>query len=452
MSTTLPVVPRWPGALVYAAILPTVALLLTCIASAQPGSPTLPPGVDITRPLSLADAVSIALLNSPTLSVASQAPVQSAATVVQTRAAEKPNLSLSWVGTNSKAAGSTPDGKNRDSTTSRTLELALSQTFYESGLRQQIRAAEAQLRASVHSAEDVRRLLVLDVAQAYYTAQAADALVDVQRQAVITSRQHLEMANARIEQGLTRAADRSVYETELAQAQVQTIAAENQREVALSNLKRIIGLPADTPLRLSEPLAQPPLPDNLQELIKIAYATRPDVLQLQAQVDAARENLRVAQIQRGVTVSATGSAGWGNYTGDASDRWQLQVGVGLPILDGDYTRAKEQAARSQLTVAEEKLRALQLDISNEISTNYATAVRAQARIPATEAAVKSARVALEAAQGRYQEDLANTVEVTDAELKLRTAESDRIQALYDYNSALAALRASLGQSAVPTVK
>ena len=70
----------------------------------------------------------------------------------------------------------------------------------------------------------------------------------------------------------------------------------------------------------------------------------------------------------------------------------------------------------------------------------------------TEAAVKSARVALESAQGRYQEDMANTVEVTDAELKLRNAESDRIQALYDYNSALAALRASLGEAAVPTVK
>jgi outer membrane protein len=423
-------------------LLPVAAVLMAAGATAQPASPALPEGVDTTRPLSLANAVRIALLNSPTLSVASEAPVQSASTLTQTRATEKPNLSLSWTGTNSKAAGSTTGGKERDSTTSRTLELALSQTFYESGLRQQIRAAEAQLRASVHGVDDTRRLLVLSVAQAYYMAQAAEALVDVQRQGVITSRQHLEMANARIEQGLAAAADRYVYETELAQAQVATINAENDMEVTLANLKRVIGLTAETPLRLAEPLAQPELPADLQELIKAAYASRPDAKQLQAQVDAARENLKVAHIQRGVTVSASGSAGWGNYTGDASDRWQLQVGVGLPIFDGDYTRAREQTARSQLTVAEEKLRSTQLNISNEISTNYATAVRAQARIPATEAAVKSARVALEAAQGRYQEDMANTVEVTDAELKLRNAESDRIQALYDYNSALAALRAS----------
>jgi outer membrane protein len=448
--------PRWKAAHPVFAALCVAALLMATAAGAQPASPTLPAGVDITKPVSLADAVRIALMNSPTMSVATQQPVQSASTVTQTRATQKPNLSLSWIGTNSKSAGSTTTSSgtttDRDSTTTRVLELALSQTFYESGLREQIRAAQALLRASVHGVDDTRRVLILDVAQAYFTAQAAEALVDVQRQGVITSRQHLEMANARIEQGLAAAADRYSYETELAQAQVSTINAENEMEVTLADLKRVIGLSADTPMRLSEPLAQPALPDNLQDLIKAAYANRPDVLQLQAQVDAARENLRVAHINRGVTVSATGSAGWGNYSGDASDRWQLQVGVGLPIFDGDLTRAKEQTAQSQLTVTEEKLRQMQLTISNEISTNYATAVRAQARIPATESAVKSAGVALDAAQGRYQEDMAYTVEVTDAELKLRTAQSDHIQALYDYNSALAALRASLGQSAVPAIQ
>ncbi len=236
---------------------------------------------------------------------------------------------------------------------------------------------------------------------------------------------------------------------ELAQAQVQAISAEDQAEVALNALKTVMGLPADQPLQLADALGRPPKPERLPDLIAQAYATRPDVRQLESQIEVARQNLRIAQINRRPVVNAGASAGYGDYNGDTGDKWQLQVGVSLPLYDGDYTKAKEESARSALTIAEENLRQAKIEISAEVERSYRNAILADARIDAADAAAKSAQTNLEAAQGKYLEGLTTVVEVTDAELRLREADVALVQAQYDYNSALAALRAALGQPAAP---
>lgn len=428
---------------VLAAMIVTL-LVLPCLAAwSETPAVTLPQDVDLNKPLTLVDAVRIALSNSPKLPIARETAKRTEAGAVQVRAAKLPELTAGY----DWATGESVGASRRN--TSHTLALQLNQIFYQSGLKEDIRAAEETVKASWFGVADTQRQLILNVATDYYAAQAALAYVQVSRRSVMSSRQHLDAVEARIEQELAAKADRYAYDVELAQAQVQAISAEDQAEVALNVLKTAMGLPADQPLQLADALGRPEKPERLPDLIAKAYAARPDLRQLEAQVAVARQNLKIAQIGRRPMINASGSAGYGDYNGDTDDRWQVQVGVSLPLYDGDYTKSREDSARSALTITEENLRQAKIEISAEVERSYRNAILADARIDAADAAAKSAQTNLDAAQGKYLEGLATVVEVTDAELRLREADVALVQAQYDYNSALAALRAALGQPAAP---
>jgi outer membrane protein len=422
------------------------SVLLAGVASAAPGQAALPPGVDLQKALSLDDAVRIALLNSPSLPIARQQTLQADASLTQARATALPSLDLSADGAVSRSVVASGVDATR---TTRQLQLMLSHTFYESGRGEQIRAARATADSAQYSETDTRRQLILAVAQDYYAAQAARAYVDVARRSAISSRQHLAMLDARLAQGLVAKADRYTFETELAQAQVEVISAENVSETALNGLKLTLGLTAATPLTLADSDARPALPEATAEQVQAAMEARPDVRQKQAALEAARQKARVAHLQRGPVLNAGGDLGTGYFTGETGTFWELSVGADLPLFDGGSTKAAEDSAVAARRVAEENLRQTELTISNEIETSRRSAVLAAARIEAADAAAKSADTALKAAQAKYNATIATPVDVTDAEVNLRTAEADYVQAIYDYNTAVASLLAALGRDAVP---
>lgn len=437
-----------PGGRLLAVV---VGIVAWGLAVAQHALPVIPAGVDLSKPLSLEDAVRIALANSPTMPVAAEEVRRAAAAATQARAAQLPNLRLSWTGQTSKSV-SRLGGPGADTRqTQRTAQVVLEQTFFESGLREDIRAARASAEASRHALADTQRLLVLEVAQRFYTALAAQEFVEVAKRAVASAQQHLLRVQARIEEGTAAPADRYPFEVELAQAQVQLLQAGTQAQVALDDLKAAMGLPAETPIQLAGALlARPPLPGELSDMVRAAYASRPDVLEQQAYIEAARQTLRAAELRRGPVISAGGSVGYGRYTDATDEAWALELGVSLPLFDGDLTKARVEAARASLAIAEQNLRRIRLNISAEVERNYLTAAQAAGRIDAAEAAVRAARVSLEAAEAKYALGAGTVIEVTDAEVKLRQAEADRVQAYYDYNTALAALLAALSQPIVGT--
>ncbi len=419
--------------------------------SAPSAAVTPPSATDWHKPLTLADAVAVALSSSPRVSVANLGVTSAAASATQVRAGELPSLQLTgdWqrgrssggsVGTGTSAGGRTTDTYQ--------AQVLLSQTFYQTGLHEQVAAARSAVAASRSGLDDTRRQLALEVAQGYFAALADRVLVEVARHAVATSTEHLAAANARIRAGTTAEADRYPFEVELAQAQVQLIAAENNAKVALTDLKLLMGLPIQAELSLADELGRPALRGALDALVRQAYAARPDVLQQQARVVAARLSLRAAQMARGPVVNATGEVGYGDYDGDTSSMWQVRAGVSPPIFDGNLTRAGADKARAELATQEENLRATRLSVGADVERSYLSAVEANARIDAAVNALGSARVSLGAAQGKYLAGVGTVVEVTDAELKLRQAESEHVQALYDYNTSLAALKAAVGGSPV----
>jgi outer membrane protein len=330
----------------------------------------------------------------------------------------------------------------------------LSQTLYQSGLSEGIRSARASAQASRLGLDDTRRIVILDVAQSYYAALAATALVDVAGRTLENAARHVDMATARITAGTVAQSDLYPFQVEMAQARLSAIAAENQAQTSLTALKEAIGLPAGTQLQLADELGRPPLTGTLPDLLQTAYRDRPDVRRQQALIEAARLTARVAEIDRGPVLDVSGGATYGTGSGATGTDAQVQAGVTFPVFDGGYTKARAQSARAALDSSRQALQQLQIAVGAEVESSHLNAAEASNRIDAAEAALRAAQVSLDVAEQRYGTEvgIGTFIEVTDAQVNLRQAEVDRVQALYDYNTALAALRAAIGQAAVEGVQ
>ena len=429
-------------------ILPLIlALSAGVVVQAQPAPPVTPPAVDLSKALGLQELEALALANNPAMAIAAQSVNQADAGVTRARAAQMPDLTFNLNATQSHVLSGGASGTGTGLTgTTRNASLALSQTFYQSGLREQIEASRAAARAARFGQTDTRRTLVLEVAQNYFTALAAVGLADVAMRAIAASQQHLDLVDARIERGTAAKSDRYPFEVELAQARLDAISADNTAKTSLTTLRRSLGLPATTQIKIHEAKPLAPYSGKLEDLIQTAYAARPVIRQAVENAAAARQSLRVAEIQAGPVLTVAGTADYGRHTGVTGDQWQVSAGVSLPLFDAGTLRAAVDNARASWRIAEEDVRAKQLDVSAEVERSYLNLAEATERITAAEAAVTSAQVSLNAARDRYTADVGTVIDVTDAELKLRQVEADRVKARYDRDTSLAALRASIGES------
>ena len=117
----------------------------------------------------------------------------------------------------------------------------------------------------------------------------------------------------------------------------------------------------------------------------------------------------------------------------------------MPIWDAGVTRAREREARAGLALAEARVTQTRIDLSNLVQQAVLNIQNAQERLDASRVAAEAAARNLEAENARYQQGLAIPVDLTTAQLNSFTAQSNEIQALYDYYVAQAQLKQALGQ-------
>jgi len=341
-----------------------------------------------------------------------------------------------------------PGGVIRSSselTTNREASVALDLTFWDNSITpavEQARAAQDAARYRLHNTE---RTLLENVAALYFAALGQQQLRDVAQAAVEAARRHLELVDARIEAGTAARSDRLPVEVELARARVQAVQAEKALQQTLASLRATVGLSELTTVEPLGRLEVPPVEGSLDEFIQEAIATRDDVLQQKASVRSRELAVRLARINAGLSLTASGHAEYGRYSGVTGDSWWVQAGINFPLFSGD-SKAQLDAAQAELSATRAQLDEKKLQVRQEVVDAFLGVTESEAQIQQAALAEQSAQVNLNAAEERYREGVADIIEVTDANLSLRQAQADHVQALYDYNSARVRLLSAVGRN------
>lgn len=284
------------------------------------------------------------------------------------------------------------------------------------------------------------------VTDGYFTMLQADNMQKLSAESVARLEDHLKNVQAQYDVGVVAKVDVLRSQVELANAKQTLIQAENSYQVAEANMNKIVGLPMDTNLKLDNLLVYNAYDQNMDDCLAYAAEHRPELMQAQYNVDAAKGALMVARSGHMPQVAASASQSWSdtNWPGDEKGNWGVGVNVSMNVFDTGVTLSKIHGAEADLKKAEETYRDTVNAVNLDVRSNYLGLREAEKRISTTKLAVEQADEDYRIAQLRYMSGVGTNTDVLDAQVALTQAKTNYTQALYDYNTSKTALETSIG--------
>ncbi len=327
-------------------------------------------------------------------------------------------------------------------------------------VRRSVEQARADTQAQAEAANDALVMLEGQVAQAYVSLRAAQALAATQKQNVDTAQETLMLTQRRQRQGLA-----TVLEVE----QARTPLIDNQRQVpnseksilqAIDKLNMLAGqVPGTLDAMLSPPRPMPRIPDVVGIGVPSTLARRrPDIREAEAQLHAATAGIGVAVASFYPDVSLTGNLGIratdaGYLTRWAGHFYSAGPSLSLPLFQGGKLTAQLRLSRAQAAEAALKYRSTVLGALQAVE-DALVALRTDrgSRQRAVET-VASAELTLFLSRERYEAGLSDFIQVLDAQRTLVTARQQLVQSDMTLTADVVSLYENLGggweQSSAP---
>ena len=329
----------------------------------------------------------------------------------------------------------------------------MSQSIYDPVLRRNWQASKASEAASVQSAKDARELVVLAVGGTYLQTVAISARVVSQRAQVANAQAVYEQAETRKEAGTNSKIDvmRSLVELQSQRQRLNSLEADLRKQTI--TLERIIGLPLDRQLVLSEPLsaATSDIPDAAVAM-REASQQRSDLRATETQVRAAELALSAARAERLPSVSLSGDYGvLGPNPASTHGIFAITGSVNVPIWQGGRVRGDVEQAEAALHQRQAELADQRGRVEQDVRNALIELQTATGQVQLAESNRGYATETLSEARDRFVAGVATTVEVVQAQEQVAGAESDYISSLFSLDLARLALARATGgaEAAIP---
>jgi outer membrane protein len=402
-----------------AASLVVVGLLVVNTAIAMADAPEL----------SLEDSIALALKNNPAIKLAMDDKDKAVWGIDETKAGAMPNLSLS----NSDSRSMNTPGAAPGNSFNTSLHLDL--PIYTGG---RVEGLTEQAKLNAHAAEQgvlkAEQQVKLDATTAYFTVLETGKMVTVNQQAVDNLTEHLKNVQAQYDAGTVAKADVLRSEVEVANAGQNLTKAQNAQDIAVANLNNVIGMPLDSQNTLKDELSFTQYNLSLEESIQLALKNRPEMLQSQDNIGAAKAGVTVANSGNLPTVALSGTQGLSgaDFPGQ-NNSWSVGVSATWDIFDSGLTNSKIKQAKSTVDKAGAQDKQTRDGIELEVRSDYLSMQEAAKRSETTQVAVGKAEEDLKIARTKYSAGAGTNLDVIDAQLALTQAQTNYYQALYDYN-------------------
>jgi outer membrane protein len=420
----------------------------------------------IRQPLSLREAVEIALRESPILRGAVAELKAAEARLQMARSEKRWQLSLNAfasTGTESAILASPPTVMP-----SATMLLPR-RTFFDANamlmfpiftggrLEALIRQAEAVRHATAAQLEAMRLDVALETKLAYRRALLAREMVRVAEVYVAAMEERVRVDKVAAQVGRIPEFWVLRSEAELANARQMLANAQRDYETALIALKAIMGVHPDSEITLTDELQWDEgrgardelrvgeLPKR-EKLLAEAMEKRPELRAALRQAEAQNYAVRAAKALYAPQVGWTVMANYMSGTGDMGQGGYLAgIAVGLPIFDGGRRKAMVGEAQAMREKALAEMERLKLQIASEVDTALRELQTALQNLQTAQTALKAAKEDERVAKVRYEAGRSMLVEYLDVLVTLLRAQVNEAQARYGLAVAEDKLRRAIGE-------
>jgi outer membrane protein TolC len=235
-------------------------------------------------------------------------------------------------------------------------------------------------------------------------------------------------------------------QVQLQQEQQTLVQARNAEAKDKIQLNRAMNQPAGQELDLVDtvPFAQfdaMPLGDAL----KLAYERRKDLRGYQAQLEVARETQKAVKFERLPTFGIGGFYGVVDVVGSVAHGDFAAAGqMTIPVFEEGELRGQKEVAVAQTRALQQQIESTKASIEGEIRSSMLDVQSAAELVKVAHSNVELAREALSDATQRFTSGVDDNLPVVRAQASLASAETQVIQAEFQYNYAKLTLARNTG--------
>lgn len=373
---------------------------------------------------------------------------------------------------------------------------------------QQIRRAKASMDAADADVDAALYTLRNGVTGQFLLALQTQARAALQDSLVVQQRLQLQLAQARAGVGAGTSLDVKRAEVSLGTQEVAALRARNTAEVARLQLFQQVGVPMPDGVELTADLPTDLPTFELEDLLQIAQRENPSLKSMRSRERVADATLKAARGEYTPTLSFQASVGAftqrqqdiGIALADAAagaersrascfttdsirqgagmpgitaqcnaiaftpeqaaamraennrfpfdftrNPYNLSMGISLPLFDGFGREERVAAANAGRADARYNVRRQELALTADVTSALVTLRAAREALALQERNATTAGEALQLAQERYRVGASAFVDLTTARAEYERAQTDRIDALYEFHRAFAALEAAVGR-------
>ena len=415
--------------------------------SGQSAPPTAAPTPTRDRPaamqITLEQAITLALANSPSIKAARTQIQQSQAQEITANL--RPNPTLNW---DSQFIPVFSPGDFSSDTLNNLQQFDIGVGYlFERGHKRQNRLQAARDATAVTAAQvaDTERTLIFNVAQQFINVLLANSTLQFAQEGLKSFQETVNISEQRYRAGDISEGDFLKIKLQLLQFQTDVSSARVAKVQALGSLRQLIGY-ASLPhaYDVVGKLDYQPLTAALSDLQAKALAERPDLQAAKKGVKAANSQISLAKADAKVDFNA--SASYSHVSGASST--SLFFNVPLPF----FNRNQGEIARTKfaLTQAELTARAAEDTVLTDVTNAYEAASSNQDVVKLyLSGYLKQAQDSLDISQYAYKGGAATLLDFLDAERSYRSTQLAYRQAVANYMLSLEQLRQAIGTRSLP---
>ena len=342
------------------------------------------------------------------------------------------------------------------------VALDLNYTVFDFGARAgRIADARAEVLAANFVFNDTHRRVIFQVEQAYYQLLNASGQEDAARASLSNAQAVQQSAEERLKNGLATLPDVLEARSATAQAEYELQAVLGAAEIAQGNLATALGTSPTEAIHV-ETLKERPTPNSVGDSVELAinraFAQRPDLMRLVAEIRSSNATVREARAASYPSLSVNvnpvaqslyglqQTLPWGHTAGLTGG---LSLTLSWTVFDGGARKNNVVQAEANVRAAEAQANAARDEIANQVWAAYSNLNTAFRQRQAATALLEAASQSYDSALESYNYGLRNFLDVTAAQRTLAQARSTDVVARTQVLTALADLAFRTGDSIQP---
>lgn len=317
-------------------------------------------------------------------------------------------------------------------------------------LQNTIEQNRLDLQAAIQDLEKTKDDIVLNIAAAYLEILFAEELTQIAEAQIEVTQQQIDRTQKLIEAGSLARGALLEIEAQLAREELQLVNDENRAKLAYLNLYQLLELPVEKSFTIKAPVL-PEIKANVTmahsfDVFSNAVKIRPEIEAARLRVESARRQLDIVKGNRYPSLSF--GANYNNQYFNilnsefeqmpfseqlkSNSRYGFGFNLNIPIFNRFQVKNGISNAKLQIADYEYQLQTSRNMLRKDIEQAYTNALAALNRYVSSEKAVESTEEAFRYTEEKFNVGMVNSVEYNQSKNNLTIAQSELLQARYEY--------------------